>query len=255
MATDKQIEANRLNALKSTGPKTDEGKEASRANALKHGLSGAGIVVVQEEEDLIEQCEDEWHSSLKPNNAFEMHLAHRIAVEAVRVDQIERAERDLRGRLADRASVCWDADQRLAAEKLGKSLPRDPAIVALQLAQTPQGCDWLLERWAALERALVAHGVWTPSQKTLALDLLGTAAELRDLPTKLDPFPGEDAAATCLTVARGTIAHLKQYQARLQPLDDGERAAALKGTRRSPTLRSRCCTVTRPPASVAKPGR
>ncbi len=229
MATDKQIEANRLNALKSTGPKTDEGKEISRANALKHGFAGAGVVVVQEEEELIEQCEAEWHSSLKPNNAFEMHLAHRIAVEAVRVDQTHRAARYLRGRLADRASVCWDADQRLTAEKLGKTLPRDPAIVAIQLAQTPQGCDWLLERWEALERALVAHGVWTPEQKARALDLLGTALDLRDLPTKLDPFPGEDAAATCLTVARGAIAHLRQYRERLQPLDDAERAAALKG--------------------------
>ena len=157
-------------------------------------------MLVKEEEELIEQCEAEWHSSLKPFNAFEMHLAHRIAVEAVRVDRIEHAERDLRGRLAERAATCWDADQRLAAETLGKTLARDPAVVARQLAQTPQGCDWLLERWDALERALVARGVWTPEQKTRALDLLGTALDLRDLPTKLDPRPGEDAAATCLAV-------------------------------------------------------
>src|SRR5438132_62932 len=40
MATEKQIEANRQNAQKSTGPKSDEGKEQSRANSLKHGLAG-----------------------------------------------------------------------------------------------------------------------------------------------------------------------------------------------------------------------
>ena len=35
MATEKQIEANRLNAQKSTGPRTDAGKRKSRLNAVK----------------------------------------------------------------------------------------------------------------------------------------------------------------------------------------------------------------------------
>ena len=39
MATFRQINANRHNAQKSTGPLTEEGKDASRRNALKHGLT------------------------------------------------------------------------------------------------------------------------------------------------------------------------------------------------------------------------
>jgi hypothetical protein len=38
MATEKQINANRKNAQKSTGPKTAEGKAAVSQNAVKHGL-------------------------------------------------------------------------------------------------------------------------------------------------------------------------------------------------------------------------
>ncbi len=38
MTSDKQIRANRRNALKSTGPKTSEGKSKVKRNALKHGL-------------------------------------------------------------------------------------------------------------------------------------------------------------------------------------------------------------------------
>ena len=37
--TSKKLEANRRNALKSTGPKTKEGKLFASQNALKHGLN------------------------------------------------------------------------------------------------------------------------------------------------------------------------------------------------------------------------
>jgi hypothetical protein len=45
MATQAQVEANRQNAQKSTGPKTAEGKMAVALNAVKHGLT-ANIDVV-----------------------------------------------------------------------------------------------------------------------------------------------------------------------------------------------------------------
>lgn len=38
MATEKQIQANRNNAKKSTGPRTEKGKARVSQNALKHGL-------------------------------------------------------------------------------------------------------------------------------------------------------------------------------------------------------------------------
>jgi hypothetical protein len=44
MTSYRQIEANRRNALKSTGPKSEEGKQASRCNALRHGLTAETIV-------------------------------------------------------------------------------------------------------------------------------------------------------------------------------------------------------------------
>jgi hypothetical protein len=40
----RKIEANRLNALKATGPKTTRGKSYSRRNATKHGLLAREIV-------------------------------------------------------------------------------------------------------------------------------------------------------------------------------------------------------------------
>jgi len=44
MTSSKQIEANRRNSLKSTGPKTDAGKRSSRCNAVRHGLTAETVI-------------------------------------------------------------------------------------------------------------------------------------------------------------------------------------------------------------------
>ena len=49
MATPAQINANRANAQKSTGPRSAEGKSASRFNALKHGIDAASVVIPGED--------------------------------------------------------------------------------------------------------------------------------------------------------------------------------------------------------------
>ena len=49
MTSDKQIEANRRNARKSTGPRTQEGKARVGNNAVKHGLLSQDVLVPGED--------------------------------------------------------------------------------------------------------------------------------------------------------------------------------------------------------------
>jgi hypothetical protein len=46
-----QFRANRVNALKNTGPRTEEGKRASRRNALRHRLTAETVVGCLEDTD------------------------------------------------------------------------------------------------------------------------------------------------------------------------------------------------------------
>jgi hypothetical protein len=49
MTSYRQIEANRRNALKSTGPKSEAGKEVSRCNAVRHALTAETVITALED--------------------------------------------------------------------------------------------------------------------------------------------------------------------------------------------------------------
>jgi len=55
MTSEKKAQSNRRNALKSTGPKTPEGKDAVRLNALKHGLLSQEILLPGEDEEALRE--------------------------------------------------------------------------------------------------------------------------------------------------------------------------------------------------------
>ena len=92
MATEKQIAANRRNALFSTGPTTSEGKQASRENATKHGLTSTLTVLRSEDPAAFEQVRRDLIDCYQPLTTQEHHLVLQIASLFWRLERHERLE-------------------------------------------------------------------------------------------------------------------------------------------------------------------
>ena len=71
MASPAQITANRANAQKSTGPRSAEGKSASRFNALKHGIDAASIVIPGEDPADYDALVAQYQQEYQPQSASE----------------------------------------------------------------------------------------------------------------------------------------------------------------------------------------
>ena len=79
MTSLRQIEANRRNALKSTGPTTQEGKERSRCNAVRHGLTAETVIAVLESSADYQAFEAAVTSDYNAETAVERELVLRLA--------------------------------------------------------------------------------------------------------------------------------------------------------------------------------
>jgi hypothetical protein len=105
-----QINANRANSLKSCGPRTIAGKERSRGNALKHGLTGQGIALPVEDAAEIERRHRCLEAELKPSGEAGRILVGRIALMSVRMDRCVAHETASLTDRIDQAEFAFDAE-------------------------------------------------------------------------------------------------------------------------------------------------
>jgi hypothetical protein len=92
MSNDKQLRANRANAQKSTGPRTEEGKQRSRLNGLRHGLTGQVSIMTDENRAAHDAFCNPIITGLGPDGPLEMQLAHLIAQDHWRLNRIQSIE-------------------------------------------------------------------------------------------------------------------------------------------------------------------
>ncbi|MCP4410486.1 MAG: hypothetical protein GY807_22640 [Gammaproteobacteria bacterium] len=92
MTTQKQIDANRLNANKSTGPKTEAGKAKSARNATKHGALSRVSVAEHEDKALFEALLGQLEIEHDPRTTIEGQLVERLALLLWREIRLAKAE-------------------------------------------------------------------------------------------------------------------------------------------------------------------
>jgi hypothetical protein len=120
MATQAQITANRLNALKSKGPVTPEGKQAVRFNALTTGIHATQVIITGESPEEFEAYAQALRDTWTPADLVESAFVDRLIHNSWRLDRLRLAE----AQIWDRAVAAGAADFGEAFERTEKLLGR-----------------------------------------------------------------------------------------------------------------------------------
>src|SRR6266567_4459800 len=92
MSSQRQIDANRLNAQKSTGPSTPEGRAAVSLNSLKYGLYAETLILPGEDPAAFEALLDRLDAEHQPATPTEQAFVSQIAMATWRRARIQRME-------------------------------------------------------------------------------------------------------------------------------------------------------------------
>lgn len=80
MATERQIAANKMNAKRSTGPRTPGGKAKASKNAMKHGILSQNLVILHENQEEFHELLDNLMAAHNPENQSELLLVEKMGI-------------------------------------------------------------------------------------------------------------------------------------------------------------------------------
>ena len=191
MASQAQIDANRQNAQRSTGPKTEAGKAHAKLNALKDGSHARTVrrVLPQEKAVELEQRINQWINDLNPRNDAERELVVQAAELAWTIDRTKRCETARMAKRVRQALLKAEEQRHNEVGELGrrllynteaKPLPTagrrwedNPAAFLKGLENSAEGCRWLLDHWMALRVLLDRISEWSYGDMFRLIRLLG----------------------------------------------------------------------------------
>jgi hypothetical protein len=119
MTSFRQLQANRHNARKSTGPITEEGKQRSRCNAVRHGLTAETVIGALEDADDYRAFEAAVIADYDAQSAVERELVLRLASLLWRLRRATTMETGLFEIQANHLTEFRQARQALSASRDG----------------------------------------------------------------------------------------------------------------------------------------
>ncbi len=117
MTSFRQFEANRRNARKSTGPATEEGKQRSRCNAVRHGLTAETVIGALEDAEDYKAFEAAIIADYDAQSAVERELVLRLASALWRLRRATAMETGLFEIQAEHLSGFRESRQLQAASR------------------------------------------------------------------------------------------------------------------------------------------
>jgi hypothetical protein len=207
MPSEAQIAANRLNAQKSTGPRTDAGKAISSRNAEKHTKLSRTLLVSskshQESSSEFSALCSEYYASLDPVGPLEEMLVDRIVTAVWRMHRARHAESGEIALNLERSDKKSDEINPVPVLlQAAEVMDREDVLKALD--KSVPGCEFILARLTDVRAAVRRDGRLTSDNfnrfssafrnraKTLTNPLLEMANTLENNPGKLDPASEEN---------------------------------------------------------------
>jgi hypothetical protein len=138
MTSLRQIESNRRNAIKSTGPTTEEGKEQSRRNATRHGLTAETVIEVLEDIDDYKGFEANIIADYDARTAVERELVLRLASLLWRIRRATGIETDL---LRIQAEILRERAQAVQQDADPEPPPSNPIYRAFRAVIPQRGAQ------------------------------------------------------------------------------------------------------------------
>ena len=144
-ASSRRAEANRLNAQKSTGPRTPEGKARSSLNAVTHGVTSQASLLPGEDADELQALGLEMLASVDEGDPVQRALAERVVSLTWRLRRVARAEAAAGERLHQEQRLNWRQKCDLAAQvglrQLPEPEPEGGRLLADSFGKDGQGSD------------------------------------------------------------------------------------------------------------------
>jgi hypothetical protein len=170
-----RILSSQTNGARSNGPTSPEGKQISRANSLKHGLTGAGIVLPSEDVEEVSRRFDELQAQFNPATPMGKILVNRIALHSVRLEHSAVQEAAFLGEKIRHAKDDFDQQRQIDIRALLNGLDDHPALSVSRLLRMPDGIDALIREWDGLRDNLGGSNAryWTAAHSERANLLTG----------------------------------------------------------------------------------
>jgi len=189
MTSAKQVAANRENAKKSTGPKTDATKELTKMNALRHGMTGQVNLMPEEDREAHDKFCAAIVESLAPEGALEIQFAQSIAEDNWRANRGRAIETNMFAIAPSHSATGQpQIDAAITAAQAFSGDPKKFQLLSLYMQRTNRDMQKSLDRLTSLQTDRKARQLQDLEELAALLEL----NEIKHLPIEQTETKGQN---------------------------------------------------------------